>query len=367
MNKKLLLKKYRVRAVGDGPKYKAGANTGEDAVVFYVKKKRKGKIGKSLLKLTGKFIPETIEGKKTDVVELKKEIRELTIFNRDEYRPIKAGTSLCCAYLTACDSGIPVWKNGNLHAWVNRHCQERINTVEPIKGDPILQPSLFDGGSLEEHQVGEVLEWYPVTDPDNMELDSGLNLLYKEMIPETLSGKYTPKICDPKPGEVFWNDSRTTGYSEFEVRAIDVAARVRRRDGKIVTGVGMIFTEPKLQGGDSSSVAFKKDTNEVGMQGWAGSSEVSVFQPARRAKEYHGFSLTKKEDEENQKEKWIALGWWTQFNRDKIDIKFNARIRKGPGLSHEQIGTAFAGEKVELANKKLEEGDNYLWGKILKS
>ncbi len=362
MDKKTLLKKYKAQAVGDGKKIKNKRKLKKDACVFFVKKKRKDKLGRFLLKLTGRFIPEKIEGKDTDVIEVG-EIKELSAW-RQEYRPIRGGGSLCNAYLTACSSGIPVYKNGKQYAWVNRHCQNRINTTIPYKGDPIIQPSLFDGGKLENHKVGKVAEWYPIDLNGDNEMDSGLNELDVEMEEKLVERDYVKEICDVNPGDRVWKEGRTSEYTEGYVLATDVVATVRNSAGKVITYVGQIFTRAFVSGGDSSSIAFHKDNNKIVGQIFAGSNEVSVITPAIKAKEYFGFTFDK--DEEPEKYHYVAAGekWYVKAIPGKRPIEVRLNLRTAPRVANDTfIKTLPLGTVIDVV-EDLGDMNGYRWLKI---
>jgi hypothetical protein len=78
------------------------------------------------------------------------------------FRPLEAGTSSTHFESTACTLN-GLWKEkstGKILIASNNHCFGRENTAKI--GDPILQPSPYDGGSLPEDQVGEFYKFVEI-------------------------------------------------------------------------------------------------------------------------------------------------------------------------------------------------------------
>ena len=364
-NRESILKKNNVWAVGEG--YKKSRNPlkqlkniikkarGEKAVRVYVTKKKK------LSELSKKdLIPKQIEGKETDVVEATP-IEHLSEY-RAKHRPVKTGVSMCNAYGTACTSGGPVYKDGKTFALVNNHCQDRfgISSLITYKGDPIIQPSLFDGGSLEENQVGEVYEWYE-RDPNKInEMDAGLNLMHEEMIPTTLGGNYNKKVVETEPGKTVQKYGRTTGHTTAKVLDTNVYVKVNSEAG-VVTYEGAVFTEAKLgAGGDSSSWIFNKDMNIVG-QLFAGSDEIMCFQPMQKVLDYFNVSLVPEEETY-----FVAAGrdWYIDIPLGKTKTTVNLNLRTEPRVaSNTYVKTLPKGTEIDII-KKLGKSGGYEWLQI---
>ena len=323
------------------------------------------------------LVPKRIEGVRTDVkadtpVEFLNEYRK-------RHRPIKSGVSMCNIVGTACTSGIPVWriidKEIKKGAQVNNHCQVRITGEPTVKGDPVTQPSVFDGGT-EEDIVGEVYEWYHRDVNKNNAMDSGWNLLEEgvDMLPKTLKNKYVPEVDSVRPGDKVWKEGRTTGYTEAEVLDVDVTVRVNSQSG-VMTFVGQIFTSYLLGAGDSSSAVFKKSNNKVVAQGFAGTENISCLTPYQPILDYFDGFLTREEAEEalnGQRYGYIADGWndadiFTIFNdQDEVKFKINTfwgmNIRRNPDENSSRIGKAERGEEVVAVDAI--KGQNYDWLKI---
>lgn len=348
--------------------------------VYVEKKESKNKLDEIDL------VPKKIEGVKTDVKEDTpiRFINEISDY-REKYRPVKAGISMCNAASTACSSGIPVYKiiddKVRTLANVNNHCQNMIGSDITRKGDPIIQPSLFDGGDPEEDQVGEVYDFYERrTDRKNI-MDSGLNLLYEdvEMTLETLDKKPVPEIENLKLGQKVWKSGRTTGYTEAEVIDIDVTVSIKNNQGNIMYFKDQVFTTGELaDGGDSSSVVFSQKNNKIVAQLFAKGGGIVAITPYQRIKDYFDFYLTKEEAEAALESggqytyAYIADGWnslnkKTIFDdeRDveaKITTYWGMKVRKNPSVDSEKIGKVKNGEVVKIVD--YIEGSRYNWYKI---
>ena len=331
---------------------------GETAIRCWVNKKEKEE------DLDEKdLIPKYIDGKETDVKvgEMPSHLGEY----RKKHRPMKAGISMCNAYLTACTAGIPVYKEGKVFSLVNNHCQKRLDGTLK-RGDPILQPSRFDGGSLEEHAVGETHEWYERSIDKLNEMDAGLNWVKKKLLRRTLKREYVPKIGeDVRPGDIVWKEGRTTGYTKAKVLDVDVEARVNSDDG-VVKYKGMTLTEPRLgDAGDSSSAVFNK-LNKVVEQLFAGSESIMVTQPIKRLLDHFNVSLTPEKEA-----LYMADGWFNivpeSVEKDNLEVIINTywgmNVRDEAGLHGDIIRKAKKGEAVRLLGY-AGECDGYDWYKI---
>jgi len=303
-------------------------------------------------------IPKQYNGKETDVIEYP--IPE-ELGYRDEHRPIKSGISMCNAKSTACTSGIPVYKNGNTYASVNNHCQMKMMAKETVKGDKIIQPSLMDGGTLDDNEVGEVVEWYQRSTDKENELDSGLNLLTEEMVNETIRTKYEPKLGSYKIGEKTWKEGRTTKYTKGVISDINATIKVNSAMGTLLyKGMIIIKGDGFSAGGDSSSWCFI-GKNPIA-QLFAGNGKITVAQPGQRILDYFKVSLVPQGDEEY----YVAIGNWLSFNKKEITTRpfpRRAALRNAPGFENTFIKW-LPPTKIQIVGNKLIEKDGYLWIKV---
>ena len=382
-NKEDLLSKKNVWAVGIG--YKESRNPfkkiinkikkllGVKSIRVYVTHKE---LPKDLLEKD--FIPKRVDGCRTDVVP-EPPVKHLNEY-RSKHRPVKTGVSMCNAAGTACTSGFPVWKieDGEIirGAQVNNHCQTRYGEDKVRKGDPVIQPSLFDEGDPENDQVAEVYEWYPRSVDKINDMDSGMNKFIDghKMTHEMVSKEYVPEMGEVKLGDIVWKEGRTTGYTEAEVIDTDVTVRVNSSEG-VLQYEGQFFTKYMLGGGDSSSAIMKKSNNKIVGQGFCGTDNISGHCPIQPIVEYFDLYLTREDAEEELEEVgwgYVADGWndvdWitvfddSEFVETRVNTFWGMRVRKNPSTNSEIIGKIKRGETIKVYD--VIQGDDYTWLKI---
>ena len=171
-----LRKKANVKAIGIGKKIIAGKISEELCIRVYVEKK----IAKSRIKEED-LIPETLDGYKTDVIEIGI-IRFQGV--RDRNRPTKGGDSLgSChslaygyimagtlgsALLDKVDGNRVLLSNNHVIANMDNDVENRANN-----GDLIVQPGTLDGGSCNNDVIGTLKRWIQFTNGDN-EIDAAI-------------------------------------------------------------------------------------------------------------------------------------------------------------------------------------------------
>ena len=357
---KELLKKKNVWAVSEGYKESSSPlkriqnflkkQKGETCIRVRVHKKE------ALEDLEVKdIIPKYYEGIETDVIESEMPVE---LAYRDKHRPVKTGVSMCNHASSACTSGGPVYKDGKTYALVNNHCQGRLGLKynETIKGDVIIQPSLFDGGNAS-CRVATVAEWYPRTESKINEMDAGLNLMEVDMLRNTIKTDYIPEVANVKPGDYVWKEGRTTGYRKAKVLDVNVIVRVNSAGGVLSYG-GMIFTEPTLgAGGDSSSWVFDKN-NRVVAQLFAGSDSIMCIQPMQKVLDYFGVSLLPQEKQEG----YVAMNSnWSTDKKTLVRLNFRREPRLGNDVI---IRTLPVGTPIEVVGWECYQ-DKYHWLKVL--
>jgi hypothetical protein len=337
MNKEELLQREGVVAVGIGKKYSKGIIKriknlikNDDCIVVFVEKKLpKEELGDDL-------IPETIDGVRTDVEEIG-QIRTLDVY-KEKHRPIPVGTSMCNAYSTACTAGIAVYKGGKQYSLVNEHCTRRLFEDKTIIGDPVIQPSLMDGGRLENDLCGKVAEAYDRKPGKDNIMDSALNLMIDPLIHKTPHTDYIPEIDSVSAGDDVWKCGRTTGHTKGTVRAVGVNVRVNGGDGDYLM-VDQIMTSYMADPGDSSSAVFKG--KKVVGQLHAGNDQVAIFTPIKRILDHFGVSLTN-----DPQKAYAALGktWYAKPIGEiettvRLNLRTEPRVHRSTLIETLPIGT----------------------------
>ena len=291
-NYKSLLKKPNVVGVGVGRKISRGMTTDELSVKVYVEKK------KVLSRLSEEDkIPETIEGVKTDVVEVGK-IRFQG--RRDRNRPTQGGDSigschsLAYGYIMAGTLGVALIDrtDGSEVLLSNNHVLANHDTTTENRanaGDPIVQPGTLDGGSCTTDRIGTLKRWIPFNLTGDNQVDAAIADLNNE--DDALEcqigcdigrvngyrslGESDLEIQVQKCG-------RTTGYTTGTVIDVDATVNVSYETltpGGIVvrtiTFIDQILTTAMSDSGDSGSLILDMEEKAVGLL-FAGSSTVTV-------------------------------------------------------------------------------------------
>jgi hypothetical protein len=169
--------KKNVTIAFGGTKIVGGVDTGEPCVVVgVVRKERKDRIGRK------DAIPASVGGLRTDVIEFPRMYSRstctgesgLACFPHDQkYRPIIGGISAINEGSTACTVGLVVRDSVDrrLVAITNNHCAGLLYDtayavpdygLPDVAGLNMLQPSPYDGGTLEEDVYGQVKRAVPI-------------------------------------------------------------------------------------------------------------------------------------------------------------------------------------------------------------
>lgn len=303
-----LLSRANVVSVGIGYKTSKGKKTDRISVICSVEQK------KPKVSLTSKdIIPETINGIPTDVIQ-SGQIRALG--NTTKQRPAQGGDSIGHYSITAGTLGCIVRKNGQMMILSNNHVLA--NSNEAKKGDAILQPGAYDGGTSKD-QIASLDEWVKISFIENglPETDCPIakgSARFMNFLASTLSRNsrilaYNPQeitntvdaalarplitadvseqvrdigsirsVREAELGMVVQKQGRTTGLTKGVIEQIDVTTQVSYGTGKtavftdqlIVTSESGSFSQP----GDSGS-AVLCDNELVGLL-FAGSDTVTV-------------------------------------------------------------------------------------------
>ncbi len=159
MEKKDLLKKRNVVGFGKGFKVKNGVRTDTPSVTVLVEKKE------DISSLSAdELIPDTIDGVKTDVIEVGKVIA-LVEDPKKKFRPAPGGVSIGHYNITTGTLGAVVKDNKTGHKLIlsNNHVLANVNQGKV--GDAILQPGAADGGKNPDDLIANLYNFIPIAFP----------------------------------------------------------------------------------------------------------------------------------------------------------------------------------------------------------
>jgi len=301
-----LLGRKNVVACGVGFKESGGRITDEPCVVISVSKK----MPEAQLS-PADIVPKKLGEVRTDVQETGV-IRALQ-GHTDRWRPAPWGVSIGHVDITAGTLGCLVTRGDQLFILSNNHVLANSNAAQ--KGDPIIQPGRYDGGTLED-QIATLEDFIPInfgeappTCPIATGTESFLNWMAKllgsshrvmafQEVPERnlvdaavarplsddLVEKRILEIGVPKGsreatlGTNIKKSGRTTGFTTGRILQIHVTAQVSYGEGKTATFEDQLMAGAMSKGGDSGSAMLDEEDYVVGLL-FAGSDTTTIINP----------------------------------------------------------------------------------------
>jgi hypothetical protein len=306
--RKNLLNKANVVAVGIGYKTVQGKRTGDLAIICSVETKSGGS------SLPGDaLIPTSIEGIPTDVIESGEIVAQQD--PRGKFRPAPGGVSVGHIAITAGTLGCWVKKNGEFQILSNNHVLANSNNASI--GDAILQPGPADSGTNPGDKIAELTEFIPIQfgGPDNLvdaaiaravEVENGgsscsfaraiasflnsgakaarrstrlkpvkVSAIEDVVRNEILNIGVVNELTEATLGMEVKKMGRTTGLTTGEVTQIDATVKVQY-SVQSAFFADQIITTDMSDGGDSGSAIVTKDDNKLVGLLFAGSDVLTV-------------------------------------------------------------------------------------------
>lgn len=212
----------------------------------------------------------------------------------DRHRPVVGGISEINAKSTAATAGpYPArvtdtdagnWaesvSEGDVVRLSNNHVYARVNEGE--FGEPVIQPSPRDGGSMPDDKTGELRGYVTIDD------GALVDVAARSVDPERESSEYY-KLDDSWPtsvrredyrslkGQTVTKTGRTTGVTSGDVKATGASVRVNYGDAGTIKLRDQLIAGPMSKGGDSGSPVFLDSTGELVGLLFAGSSRQTIF------------------------------------------------------------------------------------------
>jgi hypothetical protein len=313
-----LLTKKNVVACGVGYKETEGVMTDEPCVVVSVEKKV------PLAQLAeADIVPKAVDDVKTDVLET----GLITAWQAPtgKWRPAPGGVSIGHINITAGTLGCLVLKGGELFILSNNHVLAEINLGK--KGDPIIQPGKYDGGTLAD-QIATLEEFVPIdfgTSPTICSVakavEQVLNAIAKGMgsshrvvsyqesqgenwvdaalarpLSLNLVEKRILNIGVPKGageatlGTNIKKSGRTTGFTTGRITQIDATVQVSYGSAGTATFTNQFVAGAMSSGGDSGSAVLNEEDYVVGLL-FAGSDNTTIINPIQLVLDALGITI----------------------------------------------------------------------------
>jgi len=287
--------------VATGHKETAGADTGGDAVVFFVREKLP-------LALVRRPVPLRVGGVQTDVVATGRieALRETNVaptvrsVNTKRMRPAQCGCSIGHPKVTAGTLGAIVACKGTPYSLSN--CHVIANSGDASIGDPIIQPGRYDGGNVTRDVIGHLQRWAPIkynarvswlswlwrwfghVNPEN-EVDAAIAAMRTGHAVGLIVGQgpQPREICTPCIGMGVQKVGRTTGHTRGRIKYLRATIDVGYGGGRIATFRNQIVSNVPSAGGDSGSHVYTTDrpTRSVGLL-FAGGRDTTIINPMAR-------------------------------------------------------------------------------------
>ena len=304
-NRYPLLKCSNVIATGVGYKTTSGQKTTTLSIVCSVTEK----VAASQLSSRDK-VPTKLEDIPTDVVQTGPIRAQQS--TTDRLRPAPGGVSIGHRDITAGTLGCLVRKDGQKFILSNNHVLANSNQAE--KGDPILQPGPYDGGTYPADHIADLADFVPINIiglPSDCPIATGtaslLNILAKllgsqvrllatnQQAPENLVDAAIARPLNPEDvteeilqvgtiqgtatgelGMAIKKSGRTTGLTTGVIEQVDVSVNVQYGQGQIAMFTDQLMAGAMSQGGDSGSAVLDDNNRLVGLL-FAGSDTTTVI------------------------------------------------------------------------------------------
>ena len=228
---------------------------------------------KVVLVESGKFVPLPL------MVPLATRFAERT----DRFRPCPGGISCGAPQITAGTLGSRAIdrKTGQTLGLSNAHVLYSPWGTSPggPKGNPVLQPGAYDGGTVDFDKIGELERWIPVKlEPEENLIDAAVfksDLLNEEIIDiGEIESPITPTI-----GMNVVKSGRTSALTYGTIYDVNATVKVSG-DGDCLFKDQIIVNSPLLSPGDSGSLVLNSDSLRTVGLGFAGSESMSVVNKA---------------------------------------------------------------------------------------
>jgi len=317
-DKKNMLEKANVVAVGHAKEEKDGERTGRETLTAFVHKKKP----KSEIKDQDLIPSKTESGNPTDVVEIGRVNIEVEHDNSDypvkpskqvetqtrdietnqRHRPFPQGSSIGHPKVTAGTAGLVLWKRSEKEVgnqtfvypepvvFTNNHVAAAENKAEV--GEPILQPGKYDGAKNSDKYVVGVLEDYiEIKDKGNKVDGAWFSLRDESTANSFVLGMGVPtEVGKVEKGDLAKKgNTRTTAYREGEVLTTDATVRINFSSG-VKEFEDQIISRSISKGGDSGSAVFDDKGRWIGNLN-AGSSSVTIINKAENILEQTPLNL----------------------------------------------------------------------------
>lgn len=312
-NTSRLLSLPNVVGVGDGFRVSGGNRTEEVCLVVLVRRK----VPRSAL-LEAEVVPKKLGGIETDVIEVG-DIKALP-GRTDRVRPALPGLSIGHYNVTAGTFGALVSDRATGQPLILSNNHVMANSNDASQGDPVLQPGAADGGQVEHDTLARLKSFVPIAyqiEPASCSIASGV-AGFVNFFARLLGSSHRLQAYRSQPDAVNEVDAavavplqddavgaaiieigplsgtleatlgmgvrksgRTTGLTSGEIVVIEATVTVGYGPSRRAKFSGQIVTTAMSAPGDSGSVLVANDSNQAVGLLFAGSDQVTLYNPIR--------------------------------------------------------------------------------------
>ena len=200
-------------------------------------------------------------------------------------RPAPGGVSISHYNVTAGTLGKIVYDNytGEPYILSNNHVLANYDTVQTRRaaiGDAIVQPGIYDGGTVAADQIASLYKWVTLDLNAMNIIDCALAkpLNTDDITDEILDiGKVTESIWEPADGLNVKKSGRTTEITSGQILDNHATIKVlNAKTNETATFMDQIITTPMASGGDSGSLLVSEEGNKAVGLLFAGSDSITA-------------------------------------------------------------------------------------------
>lgn len=161
------------------------------------------------------------------------------------------------------------------------------------RGDPILQPGPYDGGTDPADRIAVLDRFLPLRGGGaENEADAALGALLSpgDAVPELFGLGPVAGVGEARMGMPVQFSGRTSGLRKGAVVALEVTVDVGMATGVTARFVNQVATTPIAQPGDSGSLVVDASRRAVGLL-FAGSAQISLANPIEAVLQRLGVTL----------------------------------------------------------------------------
>ena len=232
-----------------------------------------------------------------------------------QHRPVESGVSECHSESTAAtaghwparvaDTSAGLWADdvdeGDIVRLSNAHVYAL--SGDASLGDPILQPSPFDGGGTSD-QSGTLAGYAPLETGVTADVAARTSGVDETRTPHHLSEEWPTGVIREDyqrlVGDTLTKSGRTTGVTEASLRATGASVRVNYPHGT-VTLRDQLLTDDLSDGGDSGSPVYTTDGKLAGLV-FAGSQTITAVCSAANVEAELGVELMSNNPQNHESE-----------------------------------------------------------------